>query len=62
MAEPETENDTLDRLESALTRIAAHAKPSDGGEGDERARVVSALDRVIAQLRAALAAADDEEG
>lgn len=64
MAEPETEIDTLDRLEAALARIAAHAgghNPQQAAAGPDRVAVAAALDRIIGQLRAALAAADGEE-
>lgn len=64
MPEPETEMETLDRLEAALARIAAEAAgpPSPDRNGDHaRADIAAALDRIIAQLRDALAAADQPE-
>lgn len=62
MAETETEIQTLDRLEAALVRIAAHAggvKPDAGAE--ERAEIAAALDRIIVQLRTALDEVDRME-
>lgn len=65
MAESETEIQTLERLEAALARIAAHAgtaRPASGdGDGQERAKIAAALDRIIAQLREALDDADRTE-
>lgn len=63
MSEPETEIDTLDRLEAALGRIAASAGRPDRPRPDEQRRqVAEALDRMIGQLRAALAATGDGAG
>jgi hypothetical protein len=59
MSEPETEIDTLDRLEAALGRIAACAGGRRESRPDEQRRqVAEALDRMIVQLRAALAATE----
>ncbi|MGC9270405.1 hypothetical protein [Acidiphilium sp.] len=58
MSEPETEIDTLDRLEAALGRIAEHVNRPAGRSSPDATRqsVVIALDRMIVQLREALAA------
>lgn len=63
MDEPETEFQTLERLEAALARIAEHASPKSAAPDDAaaRAEIAGALDRVIAQLRDALAEADHAE-
>ncbi len=60
MSEPETEIDTLDRLDAALTRIAAHAAAPSRPNLD-RQELATALDRIIATLREALAATDHPE-
>lgn len=63
MADPETEIQTLERLEAALARIAEHAGPKSGESDDAagRAEIARSLDRVIALLREALAEADHVE-
>ncbi|MDD2878043.1 MAG: hypothetical protein PHT60_13410 [Acidiphilium sp.] len=60
MTEPETEIDTLDRLEAALGRIAAHAAAPTRPH-IARTDIAAALDRVIKQLRDALAASGPAE-
>jgi sarcosine oxidase gamma subunit len=73
MTEPETEIDALDRLEAALGRIAAHA--ADGkfapelpgsnavavADSTARTDMAAALDRLIVQLRDALASIGEAE-
>ena len=60
MTEPETEAETLDRLEAALSRIAAHAAPDARPAQHEPAQqapdpaIIAALDIMIARLRSAL--------
>lgn len=63
MSEPETEAETLDRIEAALTRIAAATaslRRRTGAGADEpgsealRAEVAASLDGMIASLRDAL--------
>lgn len=71
MTEPETEIDALDRLEAALVQIAAHtherqiaaAIPAHAGAEPPctRHEVAASLDRVIAQLRDALASVGQAE-
>ncbi|HEX7390866.1 MAG TPA: hypothetical protein VF286_12195 [Acidiphilium sp.] len=60
MSEPETEIDTLDRLESALARIAEHAA-APARPGLDRQNLAASLDRIITTLREALAATDHPE-
>lgn len=60
MSEPETEIDTLDRLEAALARIGAHAAAPSRSDLDRR-DLATALDRIIATLRDALATTDHPE-
>jgi hypothetical protein len=56
MTEPETEAETLDRLEAALARIAMHAVPAASQRETPRPppdpNVIEALDTMIAHLRA----------
>jgi hypothetical protein len=57
MAESETEAETLERLETALRKIAAvlgKPKPLPSGEIN-RAALVASLDRIIVRLRDGLA-------
>lgn len=62
MTEPETEIDTLDRLEAALGRIAARAARTDAAAAAcTRTDVAAALDRLIVQLRDALASIGEAE-
>lgn len=59
MSEPETETETLDRIEAALTRIAAEtaslrrrAANDHTGDSDAlRADIAASLDSMIASLR-----------
>lgn len=59
MSEPETETETLDRIEAALTRIAAEtvslrrraASDQTGGSDALRADIAASLDSMIASLR-----------
>lgn len=70
MSEPETEAETLDRIEAALTRIAAAtaslrrrtgAGPDEPGSEALRAEVAASLDGMIASLRDALGEEPDEQ-
>ena len=62
MTEPETEIDTLDRLEAALGQIAARTARTDTTPSAcTRMDVAQALDRLIAQLRDALASIGEAE-
>jgi hypothetical protein len=59
MTEPETEAETLDRLEAALTRIAAHAAPVSRPRQEPIPQspdpaITEALDIMIARLRSVL--------
>ncbi len=55
MTEPETEAETLDRLEAALARIASHLAPRNAApKPPPDAKIVEALDAIIAQLRAVI--------
>lgn len=59
MTEPETEAETLDRLEAALSRIAAHAVPGaapapEPPHHEVDPGIIAALDIMIARLRSAL--------
>ena len=60
MTEPESEAETLDRLEAALSRIAAHAAPDARPARHQPApqtadpAIIAALDIMIARLRSAL--------
>ena len=60
MTEPETEAETLDRLEAALSRIAAHAAPAARREQQDSPpqqadpAIIAALDIMIVRLRSAL--------
>jgi len=71
MTEPETEAETLDRLEAALARIAAHVKaPAPPAQAAMESShqvdptILNALDAMITRLRSVLdepAAANGEE-
>ncbi len=56
MADSETEEQTLDRIEAALKKIATAAqapKPAGGG-GIDRAALAQSLDLLISRLRSGL--------
>lgn len=60
MADNEDPAESAVRLEAALERIARHTQPTAApraSSGAESARLATRLDALIAQLRAALAAA-----
>jgi hypothetical protein len=63
MSESESEDQILDRIESALRKIAsiAHAPKPETGKDINRAALAKSLDTLIARLRAGLEASNTAE-
>jgi hypothetical protein len=51
MSELESEDEILDRIESALRKIASHSHVPRKDQGIDRAALVASLDDIIARLR-----------